>query len=576
MVDRRCHACKLAAGALARRRSARRHKAVTIPAGSRVVSKRAARSSFMTSLLEINDYSRVREFYSPARLWALFDGDREHMNLAHECIDRHAERGRAISVKHDHGGLEHIDYAELAVATSRLAHWLEAHGVGPGQRVAVIDEPGKAFYTCMFGAIKRGAIAVPMFTLFGPDGLALRIDDCRPALIMAGAHAAALRAQFPHIRVVETGAELSTALAQFPDAYEATTRADDLCVFQYTSGTTRALPEAVRHTQRSVVTVMIAALYGVGLRPGDRYFCPSSPAWGHGLWHGTIAPLALGIHIGAYAGKFLPERMFEALEALAIDNLAAAATVYRMLRNSGLRERYTINLNKVSFTGEPLDPDTFDWIEQAFGVAPASMYGTTEVGVIMVDYPGMRGYRVRRGALGKPAPGNEVAILNARDEIAAVDEIGEIAVRRRDAWFRVKDFGRRDADGYFFHAGRADDVIISAGWTMSAVEIENTLLQHPAVAEAAVIGVPDPVRGQVARAYVVRRAGAEITTLALQEHLQTRLSRHEYPRQIVFTDELPRTPAGKVNRKALRDAARAPSADDDNRTDLPPDTAETR
>ena len=506
-------------------------------------------------LTEIEDYATVIREFAPARLWELFDGDREQMNLAHECLDRHRAKGTAVSVKFEDGRLEHYGFAELADLTSQFAHWLVRRGVPAGARVAVILEPGRAFYTCLFGAIKRGAIAVPMFTLFGPDGLALRINDCTPTLVLTTDHAAALRAQFPQLQVITIDAAFWTELAGEATVFEPTTAANDLAVFQYTSGTTRALPEAVKHTQRAVVTVMIAALYGVGLRPGDRYFCPSSPAWGHGLWHGTISPLALGIHTATYAGRFAAERVFEALETLAIDNFAAAATVYRMLRNADLRARYQIKLKKCTFTGEPLDADTFDWIEQAFGVAPGSMYGTTEVGVIVVDFPGLRGHQIKRGALGRAAPGNEVTILDAAGNPAPVDTIGEIAVKRQGQWFRVKDFGRCDKDGYFYHAGRADDVIISAGWTMSAVEIENTLLSHPAVAEAAVVGVPDPLRGQIAQAFLVARTGHHVDPQEIQTYLKARLSKHEYPRLVTVVAELPKTPAGKINRKALRDQA---------------------
>lgn len=510
----------------------------------------------MTLLTEVDDFHQAQREFSRERLWDLFDGNRERMNLAHECLDRHRDRGTAVSVVHAAGGIEHLTYAELADDTSRFANWLMANNIQVGDRVAVILEPGRAFYTCLFGAVKRGAIAVPMFTLFGPEGLALRIEDCEPKLILTTDHAADLRSQFPHIRVINVADGFFDAVEQFSSDFDMTTPADELCVFQYTSGTTRALPEAVRHTQRSVVTLMIAALYGSGLRPGDRFFCPSSPAWGHGLWHGTIAPLALGVHVGAYAGRFDPLRIFSALQSLQADNFAAAATVYRMLRNTAARDQFNIKLKKCSFTGEPLDDGTFDWIEDNFGVAPASMYGTTEVGVIMVDYPGMSGHRVRRGALGKPAPGNEVTILNDDGTQADDDVIGEIAVRRRGEWFRVKDFGRRDNDGYFFHAGRADDVIISAGWTMSAVEIENTLLKHPAVGEAAVIGVPDEMRGQIARAYIVFRDNESASAESLQQWMKTQLSQHEYPRELRFIDEMPKTPAGKVNRKVLRDRAK--------------------
>ncbi len=509
------------------------------------------------SLLELDDYQAVRTEFTPDKLWDLFDGDRVHMNLAHECIDRHRARGTAVSVKFEDGRLEHYTFAMLADRSSQFAHWLKAQGVTPGARVALVLEPGLAFYACLFGAIKAGAIAVPLFTLFGPDGLALRINDCEPTVIVAAAHTDAVRAQFPTLTVVAVDAQFWEALDQQPKTFSPTSRADDLAVFQYTSGTTRELPEAVKHTQRAIVTLMVAALYGVGLRPGDHYFCPSSPAWGHGLWHGTLSPLALGIHTSTYAGKFSEQRIFEALVELEIDNFAAAATVYRMLRNSDLAKDFAVCLRKCTFTGEPLDADTFDWIARTFGTAPGSMYGTTEVGVIVVDFPGLRGHLIKRGALGRAAPGNEVAVIDEHGAELPPNEIGEIAVKRRDRWFRVKDFGKRDEDGYFYHAGRADDVIISAGWTMSAVEIENTLLSHPAIAEAAVIGVPDALRGQIAKAYLVARAGQSIDASAVQDYLKERLSKHEYPRAIDVVAELPKTPAGKINRKMLRDLARA-------------------
>ncbi|MGH8596705.1 MAG: acyl-CoA synthetase [Gammaproteobacteria bacterium] len=513
----------------------------------------------MTKLTEINDYAASHAAYSPAALWALFDGNRDRLNIAHECLDRHRARGRAVTVKFASGRLEHYGFGELADLANQFAHYLARQGVAPGARVAVILEPGRAFYTCVFGALKRGAVAVPLFTLFGPEGLALRVHDCRPEVIVTDGPEGPLRVQFPQIRVIKIDAEFWAALAAEDPQYNPVTRADDLALFQYTSGTTRELPAAVKHSHRAVVTVMIAALYGVGLRPGDRYFCPSSPAWGHGLWHGTVSPLALGIPICAYAGKFDPKRIFEVLEDLSVDNFSAAATVYRMLRNSALRERYRVHLRKCTFTGEPLDSATFEWIVDAFGLAPGSMYGSTEVGCIIVDYPGMTGHRIKRGALGRPAPGAEIAVLDATGATVAPGVIGELAVQRRGAWFRIKDSGWRDEDGYLFHAGRADDVIISAGWTMSAVEIENTLLKHPEILEAAVIGIADPVRGQVAKAYLVARHASPPDAIALQQYMKDRLSQHEYPRAIEFVSELPKTPAGKINRQALRARAKLQS-----------------
>jgi acetyl-CoA synthetase len=367
----------------------------------------------MPQLTELTTYDDVMRSFSWARLWALFDGDRDHMNLTHECLDHHRDQGTAISVKFADGHSEHYDYATLTDLSGRFANWLMTLGIGHGDRVAIVLDPGKAFYVSLFGTIKCGAIAVPLFTLFGPEGLALRLNDCQPRLRLTEQRAETLSTQFPGIRIVSVDNAFWAALQAASPTYTPDTRAADLAVLQYTSGTTRTLPEAVKHTHRSVVTLMIAALYGVGLRPGDRYFCPSSPAWGHGLWHGTIAPLALGLHIASYAGKFEARRIFEALEEFQITNMAAAPTVFRLLKNAGLRDRYHIQLDKISFTGEPMDPDTFAYIQEAFGVTPCSMYGTTEVGVLIVNFPGLQGYTVKPTALGKPAPGWEVAISTA-------------------------------------------------------------------------------------------------------------------------------------------------------------------
>lgn len=494
----------------------------------------------------------VRDF-SWDRLWALFEGDKARMNIAHECIDRHRDRGTAVSIKFADGRAEHYGFAELADDTSRFAHWLARQGVKKGDRVAVLLDPSRAFYVAMFGAMKYGAVAVPMFTLFGPDALTLRIEDCKPALLVALDKVEALRACFPGLRVAGVDEAFWRELGGESADFTPSTAASDLAVFQYTSGTTRELPEAVKHTHRSVVTLMVAALYGVGLEPGDRYFCPSSPAWGHGLWHGTLAPLALGIHIAAYSGKFDPLRVLEALQEFSIDNLSAAPTVIRMIRNSGAISGYRIGLRKLSYTGEPMDVSTWDWAKQAFGVAPCSMYGSTEVGVLVVNFPGFPDYRVKRGALGMPVPGLEVAVIDKQGCVLPPRQSGEIAVKRKDGWFYVKDRGYTDEDGTIFIEGRSDDVIISAGWTMSAVEIENTLLKHPAVAEAAVVGVPDPLRGQVAKAYIVARDHEDGTAEKIQNFMKAQLSKHEYPRHVEFISELPKTPAGKINRKALRD-----------------------
>ncbi|MGE3916780.1 MAG: acyl-CoA synthetase, partial [Hyphomicrobiaceae bacterium] len=438
-------------------------------------------------LTELSTYADAQRHFSSARLWELFDGTRERLNLAHECIDRHATSPDRVAVRiafadgHD----EHITFARLKELSSRVAHFLKARGVAPGDRVAIMLEPSLAFYAGLFGAIKAGAIAVPLFTLFGPDGLRLRIDDCTPKVLLTNAEKAPVAAGMKGLDVVIADDAFLDSLSAFPAEFAWDSKSDDLAVFQYTSGTTRELPDAVRHTHRAIVVVMIAALYGTGVRPGEEYFCPSSPAWGHGLWHGTLAPLALGLTIGTYSGRFDAERLMKALQDFRVTNLSAAATHYRMMKNTGAADRYRFALKKLSYTGEPIDSDTLVFIERTFGQLPASIYGTTEVGVVLVSYPGAADFPVKAGSLGMPPPGTRVEVQDRDGRVCAPKAVGEIKVWRRDRWFPTKDLGWTDEDGYFYHGGRADDVIISAGWTLSAVEIEDAMLKLADVREAA-------------------------------------------------------------------------------------------
>jgi len=489
----------------------------------------------MSKLTDFTSYADAQKHFSSAKLWELFDGDREHLNIAHECIDRHVEGDKiAVIVVKAAGGEEILSYRQISEDSARFAHWLASKGITPGDRVAIKLEPSRAFYAAVFGAMKAGAIAVPLFTLFGPDGVRLRVEDCTPKLL------------------IETD-DFLTELAAFPSNFAPRTRADDLAIFQYTSGTTRELPEAVKHTHRAIVTLMVAALYGTGLRPGDRFICPSSPAWGHGLWHGTLAPLAMGLTIGCYAGRFDAVRLLQSLEEHRFTNISAAATHYRMMRVSGAAPQHRYFLEKTSFTGEPIDSETAAFCEAMFGRPMCSMYGTTEIGVILVSYPGAPDFPMKPGSLGKPIPGGKVEVHDAEGKPCPPGVTGEMKVWRRDRWIATKDLGRTDEDGYFFHGGRADDVIISAGWTMSAIEIEDAVLKHPDVREVGAIGVPDKLRGQVVKAFVVTdRRGDECFTKEIQDLVRARLSQHEYPRLIEFVTELPKTPAGKVNRKILR------------------------
>lgn len=509
----------------------------------------------MTMLTEYISYADAQKHFSSEKLWELFEGDKEQLNIAHECVDRYANSDDvALIVVRADGPDEIISYRELAARSSQVAHFLVAHQVKAGDRVAVMLEPSLAFYACLYGIIKMGAIAVPLFTLFGPDGLQLRIQDCSPAMLLTNEEKISIVSPDMIERTQLADSSFMSLLNQYPTTFTANTRADDYAIFQYTSGTTRELPEAVKHKHRSIVTLMVAALYGTGLRPGDRYMCPSSPAWGHGLWHGTLAPMALGLTVGAFAGKFNADRLLKSLQEHRFTNISAAATHYRMMKNAGTASHYSYFLKKMSFTGEPIDSATEAFIDQTFSIRVCSMYGTTEIGVILVSYPGAPDFPVKHGSLGKAIPGAQVQVQDAVGQSCAPGVTGELKVWRKGQWIPTKDLGRTDEQGYFYHGGRADDVIISAGWTMSAVEIEDAMLKHPDVTEAAAIGIPDTLRGQSVKAFVVtQRSGDDTFIEEIQNLVRTRLSQHEYPRQIEFVNELPKTPAGKVHRKKLRE-----------------------
>ena len=214
-------------------------------------------------------------------------------------------------------------------------------------------------------------------------------------------------------------------------------------------------------------------------------------------------------------------------------------------------------------TGEPIDPATLEWIDEYFKVPACSMYGTTEIGVVLVNYPGARDFTVKPGSLGKPVPGLKLEVQRADGTPTDPGEIGELMLWRGGGWMSTKDRAKIDEDGYFYHCGRADDVIISAGWTMSAVEIENTMLRHENVLECGVIGVPDEQRGQGVKAFVVANCeGSDALTRELQDFTRERLAQHEFPRIVEYVSELPKNPAGKVHRKKLRylEAERAAAA----------------
>lgn len=507
-------------------------------------------------MLEYASYEEACEKFNWDQTWELFDGTPENFNMGHELVDRYARKGAtAIRIKFADEHREEYTFDQLAKLTSQFAYGLEQIGVQYGDKVAIMLEPSIEFYVSLFGTMKRGAIAVPFFTQFGPEAIEYRLKDSGAKALVTTKEKEEIVTGWPNLIIVTPGSSFQGLIDNRCERYESSTSAKDVAVCQYTSGTTRKFPDAINHYHRSIVTLMPAAIFGRGLRPGDRYFCPSNPAWGHGLWHGTLSPLALGIAVGAYSGKFDLETFLRGLEEFEIDNLGAAPTVYRMIKKSGLVKGCNLRIKKMHYTGEPMDTATFQFLVETFGVPPYSGYGSTEAGALIYQYAGFKNWVVKPGSLGKPMPGLEVALLNEKGEKAPQGMIGEIAVKRRGEWLRAKDAAVIDEDGYYWHKGRVDDVIISAAWTISPYEVEDALHRHPAVQEAVVVGVPNEERGQVVKAFIVANQDPDGKLKEdIQNFVKERLSKHEYPREIEFVRSLPRTEGGKVKREELKKA----------------------
>lgn len=505
----------------------------------------------MTNSVATRRYEDAIQDFSWDLLWNLVDGDRTELNVAVECVDRHRREATALRIQYACGRTETCDFGTLSDLSSQWGHVLGARGIRKGDRVALMLHPSTYFYAALFGILKLGAVAVPLYPLFGPEALASRLNYARPKIIVI---------EDQGIRTVvgdepaclALDAALTAEIARQPVAMRPHTAPGDDAMIQFTSGTTRMMPQPIHHKHRTAVTALMPGIYGYGVAREDRYFCVSPPSWGHGLSFGTIAPLVLGTAAGTLSGKFDPIRLLQALQEFRITSISAAPTVYRQVRNAGVAAQFDLCLKKVSYTGEAMDDDTFHFIERTFGTSPCGVYGTAEVSSFLGNYCGFSGFKVKPGSLGRPLPGKEVAVFRESGERAAANEVGEIRLLRKGEWYRSKDIGYVDDDGYFFHAGRNDDVIISAGWTISPLEIESALLQHPDVLEAAVVASPDVVRGFVPKAFLVARRQDDKFRQELQDFVKGRLSMNQYPRKVEFLEEIPKTTAGKLDRRLLR------------------------
>lgn len=504
-------------------------------------------------ITEYRTYEEAKRDFTWDKVWEICDGNKKQFNITHECIDRHVGKGTAFRIKFSEGYSKQYTFDQISGMSSQFANALERDNIGFGDRVAIMLEPSLEFYVSLFGALKRGAVVVPCFTLFGPEALQYRIKDSGAKMLITSPEKAGLLGDVTIQKVITVGPMFDEWVGKESTEYKRSreTAGEDLAILQYSSGTTKKYPTAIDHFHRSVALLSPSGLFAMGLKPGDRFFCPSSPAWGNGLWYGTLTPLLLGIGTGTISGKFNERVMLEALEEFEINNLHAAPTVWRRLFSSGLLDHYKLQLKKISFAGEPMDIDTFRQIKKKFGVSPCSLYGSTEVGCIIVDYGGFPDWIVKEGAMGKPLPGLDIRVVDKEGKSVPLGQLGEIVMVRRGKLFPVKDSAIVDEDGYFWHKGRSDDVIISAGWTISPTEIEATLLKHKDIEEAAVIGVPDKDRGNIVKAFIKVRAKRPGLEQDIKDYVKKNLSMHEYPRIIEFVDDFPKTPKGNIKKHEL-------------------------
>lgn len=493
----------------------------------------------------------ARTAFDWSESWSLARGTPADVNAAVECLDRH--EGTAINVQRADGSRRSHTYGDLAAGAAGFAHYLEDLGVGAGDRVAVMLDPSDAFVVAFFGAMLRGAVAVPCSELFGPDALSYRLEDSGAEVLVTTPDVE--RGIDPGGVTVIHPDDLRECIEDYPDAYEPETAGSDDAWLQYTSGTT-GTPTPVPYQHESVVYFGPVMDFVLDYDPGEVCLTTSSTGWGTGIWIGLFSPLYHGVTAGHFAGQFDPDLALDAVEAFDVTALVGVVpTAWRKLvRAARERDRESVpTVAKANYVGEPIDASLSRDVKETFGAFPRATYGVTEVrSIITVDYA-FPDYEFRHGSMGQALLGVDVRIVDENGEPLPDGEVGRVAVRRSDDWIVTDDAAQRDEDGYFWSAGRLDDTIISAGYTIGPQEVEATLRAHPAVEEAGVVGVPDEERGQAVAAHVVPAVADPDDDLAaeLRTFVREELGKHEYPREVTFVDSLPRTPDGKVRRSAL-------------------------
>jgi acetyl-CoA synthetase len=545
--------------------------------------------------------------FHQARVWP--DGlPAGGLNIAHEAVDRHADgaRGDHVALRWlgRHGETRDYTYRELRAATNRFANALQALGVGRGDRVFGLAGRIPELYVAALGTLKVGAVFAPLFSAFGPEPVRQRLQlGSGRALVTTPSlyekKVAPIRDQTRLEFVLLAGGQggdvpgeglldLDALLKEAPEDFTVpATDPEDMALLHFTSGTT-GTPKGAVHVHDAVAWHHVTARYALDLRPEDVYWCTADPGWVTGVSYGMIAPLTVGCTMVIDEAEFEAERWYRILAEQRVTVWYTAPTAVRMLMRLGAdlpREHDLSALRFVASVGEPLNPEAVLWGVEALGMPIHDNWWQTETGGIMIA--NFAATDVRPGSMGRPLPGVEAAVVRADEDgepallaghlelVEDPKESGILALRPGwpsmfraylneearyarcfvDGWYLSGDLARRDADGYFWFVGRADDVIKSAGHLIGPFEVESALIEHPAVAEAGVIGKPEPTIGAIVKAFVVLQPDHDPSEELRRELIgfaRKRLGAAVAPREIDFMDLLPKTRSGKIMRRLLK------------------------
>jgi acetyl-CoA synthetase len=497
-------------------------------------------------------------------------------NIAADVCEKHPRDKPAMIWESFDGSYRELDWGQLQDLANAAAHLLADQGVTSGDRVAVVLPPTPEAAAIFFGVWKLGAILLSMSVLYGDDAIRHRLDDSAAKVLVTDA-ANLARFDRPSILVVD-----ERTLADAPtDHVSCDTAADEPAQLYYTSGTT-GLAKGIVHAHRYLLGHE-EFVYCHEVEDGERFHGMGEWAWAAGIAP-LLGPWRLGCiqYVYRREGGFDPHKQLDFLSRHQVTNVFTTPTAMRAMMAIGdAGSRYPQVFRRVCSAGEPLNPEAIRWFREQYGVTVLDFYGLTESYPLVANYPFME---VREGSMGKPMPGWDVQILDEEERAVAQGERGEICLRARSNphyplgywnhpeasaetfggdWFHTRDAAVQDEDGYFWYEGRADDVIISAGYRIGPFEVESVCLEHPAVREAAAVASPDELRGHVVKAFVVLaegHVGSDELAEEIKAFVRDRLSAYAYPRLVEFVPDLPKTLTGKIRRIELRERERASAA----------------